>query len=295
MTKPLRILTMCAKLLILLPLYLHGTTYSVAAFSDSAKVPKLPDDPAAVARQASASVQRAFLDGGIHRQTVRLPLSESMYAGKEESFVADRAIGWQGGPQETYRFLTPIAESVLRQISLNDDKSSGLTSKIQEQVLLDFDGSALLNSQSPMGALYDSLALVQPNTDNYYMELIEKLENEFSDTPGKAKRLFLLINPAWKDDPSSWGIFQSKKAKAKILDRYETTFALDQFIVKGNKISLFKSYPYDWAVYWTQLQTSAEKEGGTSGDSPVLLGSMSKRPTYLEVEKMLDATAPTAT
>ena len=281
---------MCTRLLLLLTFHLYVISHHVEGFSDSAAtVPKLPNNPEAVARQASTSIQRAFLEAGIHRQTVRLPLSESMYAGKEESFVADRAIGWQGDPQETYRFLSPMAESVLRQISLNDDKSSGLTPKIQEQTLLDFDGSALLNSQSPMGALYDSLALVQPNTDNYYMELIEKLENEFSDTPGKAKRLFLLINPAWKDDPSSWGIFQSKKAKEKILDRYETTFALDQFIVKGNKISLYKSYPYDWAVYWTQLQPSGAKQGDASRNSPTLLGSMPKRPTYLEVEKMLDA------
>ncbi|CAJ1968946.1 unnamed protein product [Cylindrotheca closterium] len=282
---------MSTEILLLLLLLLYCEAYSVGGFSHSpASVPKLPENPEDVARQASASIQRAVLDGGIHRQTIRLPLSESMYARKEESFVADRAIGWQGGPQETYRFVSPMTESVLRQISLNDDKNSGLTPKIQRQILLDFDGSALLNAQSPMGALYDSLALVQPNTDNYYMELIEKVENEFSDTPGKAKRLFLLINPAWKDDPSSWGIFQSKKAKDKILDRYETTFALDQFIVKGNKISLFKSYPFDWTAYWTQLRPSGTRESDDSSiEGATLLGSMPKRPTYLEVENMLDS------
>ncbi|KAL3944118.1 MAG: hypothetical protein SGBAC_001802 [Bacillariaceae sp.] len=281
---------MSTKLLVLL--FLCSDAYSVVAFSEFApKSPKLPDSPEDVARQASASIQRAFLEGAIHRQTIRLPLSESMYAGKEESFVADRAVGWQGGPQETYRFVSPMTASVLRQVSLNDDQSSGLTPKIQEQILLDFDGSALLNALSPMGALYDSLALVQPNTDNYYMELIEKLENEFSESAGKAKRLFLLINPAWKDDPSSWGIFQSKKAKEKILDRYETTFALDQFIVKGNKISLFKSYPFDWTVWWTQLRpsgTTGKNKIDSSDDGAILLGSMPKRPNYLEVEKMLN-------
>ena len=167
-------------------------------------VPLLPTDPDSMVRQAASSVQSALVDDKIHRQTIRLPLSETMYGGKEESFVADRAIGWQGGPQETYRFLSPMAQQLLRQVSsTREGDTSGLTPKIGEQILLDFDGSALLNAESPMGALYDSLALLQPNTDSYYLDLIAKMEDEFSDTRNKAKRLFLLINPAWRD-ASSW-------------------------------------------------------------------------------------------
>ena len=55
--------------------------------------PLLPIDPDDMVKQASLCVQKAWTEGKINRQTIRLPLSESMYMGKEESFVADRAIG----------------------------------------------------------------------------------------------------------------------------------------------------------------------------------------------------------
>lgn len=234
-------------------------------------------------RQAASAFHSAWKNDHIHRQTIRIALSETMYGDKEESFVADRAIGWQGGPQETNRFLLPIAQQVLRQVSLNDEENtSGMTTKVQEQVLLNFDGSALLNGESPMGALYDSLALLQPNTDQYYSKIIRQMEEEFSDSPGKAKRLFLLVNPAWRD-ASSWGFLQHKKAKEQILDRYETTFALDQFIMKGNKISVLKQWPYDWCIYWTPLP----QPGSSSSPSPKLLGTFPERPEYQAMEGLL--------
>lgn len=191
--------------------------------------------------------------------------------------------GWQGGPQETYRFLSPMVGDLLRQISANSDSNnSGLAPKVQEEILLDFDGSSLINAQSPLGPLDDSLALLQANVDDYYVKLISRMEEDFSDTPDKAKRLFLLINPAWRDS-SSWGFFNAKRAQRDILDRYETTFALDQFIVKGNKISLFKSWPSEWCVYWTPLTQSKNNEDF----DPKLLGTFPNRPAYSEVETLV--------
>lgn len=244
--------------------------------------PILPEDPESMIRQASMAIRSAMDDGNIHRQTIRLPLSESMYGDKEESFVADRAIGWQGGPQETFRYVSPVAQQLLKGVvSSGGTDTSGLAPKVQEQILLDFDGSSLLNAQSPMGALRDAIGLVQPNTDKYYSDLIQKLEDEFSDTPNKAKRLFLLINPSWRD-ASSWGIFQKKYATDKILNRYETTYAIDQFVVKGNKLSLLKAWPCDWCVYYTPLP----QPGSTSKPPPKLLGTFSERPEYSQIEAL---------
>ena len=111
--------------------------------------PILPEDPESMIRQASMAIRGAMDDGNIHRQTIRLPLSESMYGDKEESFVADRAIGWQGGPQETFRYISPIAQQLLKDVvSSGGTDTSGLAPKVQEQILLDFDGSSLLNAQS---------------------------------------------------------------------------------------------------------------------------------------------------
>ena len=266
--------------------------------SKSLPPPMLPTDPEAMLRQASLAITRAFEAGNdtttttttttLHRQTIRLPLSESMYGTKEESFVADRAIGWQGGPQEIFRYVSPMAQQLLKSVVSSSSKggtdATGLVPKLQEQILLDFDGSSLLNAQSPLGPLRDGIGLVQPNTDQYYMDLIQTLEDDFSDTPNKAKRLFLLINPSWKEnDANAWGFFQRKFATTTILERYETTYAIDQFIVKGNKLSLLKAYPCDWCVYYTPLRQPGSTE---SPPPPVLLGTFPERPKYDQIEEL---------
>lgn len=261
----------------------------------------LPTDPEAMLRQAASAITRAFEAAGddttattttttaaLHRQTIRLPLSESMYGTKEESFVADRAIGWQGGPQETFRYVSPMAQQLLKSVvsssSNGGTDATGLVPKLQEQILLEFDGSSLLNAQSPLGPRRDGIGLVQPNTDRYYMDLIQTLEDDFSDTPNKAKRLFLLINPSWKEnDANAWGFFQRKFATTTILERYETTYAIDQFIVKGNKLSLLKAYPCDWCVYYTPLRQPGSKG---SPPPPVLLGTFPERPRYDQIEEL---------
>jgi hypothetical protein len=74
----------------------------------------LPTSPQGMVKQAASAISSALLQDGINLQTLRLPLSEAMYSESEEGFVADRAIGWQGGPQETYRFLAPIVRQVLQ-------------------------------------------------------------------------------------------------------------------------------------------------------------------------------------
>lgn len=202
-----------------------------------------------------------------------------MYGDKEEKFVADRAIGWQGGPQETLSYLLPIAEKVLRETKTVEVETGGLPPRITNQILLDFDGSALLTAECPSGPLGDAQALLQANTDDYYLKTIKAVEEQFSDTPGKAKRLFLLVNPAWRD-ASNWGFFKAKQAQTQILDRYETTFAIDQFVIRGQQISLMKAWPDDWSVFVTRMDDRRE-EGAT------LLGTFVDRPKYEDLDKLI--------
>jgi len=273
----------------------------VAAFSSSNNnngqkhIPPLPQTSRDILRQSSSAIRHAFTIDGINHQCIRLPLSESMYADKEEGFVADRAIGWQGGPQETLRFLEPLMTSLLKEVNLvpplddGDDggtvrkNDGGLPPRIQSQTILDFDGTALLTAESPNGALYDIQALLQANTDSYYMDLISKLEEQFSDTPGKSKRLLLLANSAWRD-ASSWGFWGAKKAQKMILDCYEVTYALDQFIVRGEKVCLLKVWPYDWCVYCSKMKYGDVKEEKSES---VWLGSFEERPTYSQMEELM--------
>ena len=249
----------------------------VDAFSTT-QTPILPSNPSDLIKQASAAISKAYLEDGINLQTIRLPLTEAMYSDKEEGFVADRAIGWQGGPQETIRYLSPLVQSILKSIKMTDNNMGGLPVKVSEQILLDFDGSTLQTSEHPSGALYDIQALLQPNTDGYYLKTIQQIEDQFSNTKGKEKRLFLLINPAWRDR-QSFGIFDGKKAQEQILDRYPTTYAVDQFIVRGRKISLLKCWSQDWAMFI----------GNEDDTSSEMLATFKHRPEYKEIDEIVIA------
>ena len=249
----------------------------------------LPTTSDALVRQAASAISAALLDNSIHRQCIRLPLSESMYSESEEGFVADRAIGWQGGPQETIRYLQPLVEQLLRTVETlpnNEASKGGLTARIQSQVLLEFDGSALLTSECPGGAKGDATALLQPNTDSYYLQTIQSVEEQFSDTPGKAKRLFLLVNPAWRD-ANSFGLFQSKKAQKQILDRYTTTYAIDQFVVRGQKLSVVKAWPHDWCLFWSKLYPDDRNDDLET--KPEFLGSFPERPEYNVMDELVQS------
>ena len=191
--------------------------------------------------------------------------------------MADRAIGWQGGPQETYRYLSPLVSNLLKQIRMTDN-TGGLVVKVSEQILLDFDGSSLQTSEHPAGPLYDIQALLQPNTDGYYLKTIEAVEEQFSNTDGKSKRLFLLVNPAWRDR-SSWGFFGGKKAQELIFNRYETTYAIDQFVVRGRKVSLLKCWSDDWEVF-----VANDKDPSLPGER---VATFPARPEYKDIDAAL--------
>eukprot|EP00985_Skeletonema_marinoi_P002982 scaffold1235_cov163-Skeletonema_marinoi.AAC.3 len=264
----------------------------VSAFSSSSPQQQhlpnyLPNNPDDVVRQAATSITNAY-DCGVYLQTIRLPLSQAIYGNKEESFVADRAIGWQGGPMETYRYLSPMVNNLLPRIRTANN-TAGLNIKVSEQILLDFDGSSLQTSEHPAGALYDIQALLQPNTDGYYIKTIQAIEEQFCNTKkaDKPNRLFLLVNPAWRDK-SSFGIFGAQKAQELILDRYETTYALDQFIVRGRQISLLKCWSSDWGLY------AVVNNGGDGKDKSMpaeLITSYATRPEYKDIDAALKGVA----
>ena len=252
----------------------------------------LPSGPDAMVRQAAAAVRSAFAESSLNHQVVSLPLSEAIYGDREEGVVADRAIGWQGGPQETYRFLQPLASDLLKRI---DGQASGLPPRVKEQAILNFDGSSLLTAESAAGPLADVQALVQPNTDRYYLDVIQRVEEQFSDTPGKPQRLLLLVNPAWRDR-SSWGFFDGAAAQKQVFDRYETTYALSQFVVRGEKLSLLRAWPHPWHVFVTVLGEEATVEESTRMDARMdgggqarLLATFAERPEYKQLDELVRA------
>jgi len=250
----------------------------------------LPSGPEQVVNQAAAAVRRACSVSGLNHQCVSLPLSEAIYGEREEGFVADRAIGWQGGPQETYRFLQPLAIDLLKRV---DNQTGGLPPRVSEQPLLEFDGSSLLTSESAAGPLGDVQAILQPNADRYYLNVIQKVEEQFSDIAGKPQRLLLLVNPAWRDR-SSFGFFDGAAAQQLIFDRYETSYSLSQFVIRGEKLSLLKSHGEPWHVFLTVLGEEETTEESSRQDARIdgggqarLLGTFDERPDYKTLDAMV--------
>lgn len=276
-------------------LHLSVVSLLVLELSSGLSVPPtFPGSSTEVVRQAATAIVSALRDtntgkkihSDVHRQSIQLPLSANMYSDKEEGFVADRAIGWQGGPQETYRALAPLVRDVLQEVASRLHDTGGLGAKLQEQVLLDFDGTGLLTAEHPAGAAYDIQAMLQPNTDDYYLDTIAAIEEQFSDTPGKQKRLFILVNPAWKDK-SSWGMFGGARAQTQILDRYAPTFTTNQFVVRGVKMSLLQTWPPEsgWDVFVDPLPY--QKNEGNSQQASKWLGNFATRPDYQELDSLL--------
>ena len=74
--------------------------------------------------------------------------------------------------------------------------------QVSMQTLWDFDGSALCTAESHTGAQSDVQAMVLPNTDSKYVKDILEIDETFSKP---SQRLFILVNPFWRD-LNSWGV-----------------------------------------------------------------------------------------
>lgn len=111
------------------------------------------------------------------------------------------------------------------------------------------------------------------------------------------KGLIILMNPQWKtindalDQASMQGGFFGNLAsflggKANTIQRlqkiqYQPVFTVEGYICKGGNVRLLKRFDSDWAVF-----AEDEKEHGNSNF--IRVGTSKNRPTYQEVDKMLD-------
>ncbi len=225
---------------------------------------------------------------------------------------------WQGGIMQLYRSALPSTKDILTQLSPTT-ATTGLPPKIIEDRSIDesgVDGVGLLYTQSRsrnddklitdanrnsggvFGIFGDSATLptlfdndmcvfVQPNQE--IVEVIEKLSSRT-----KSSSLIALLNPQWRnvDDAldsasKSDGIFGAVASflggKGSVLRRieelnYSPTYTLEGYVCKGGNIRMIKRFDSDWIVF-------AEND---NGDQFVQIGSMKDRPTYQDVEKMLD-------
>lgn len=204
----------------------------------SLTLPETPEDQVWLAKQA---VERAYKDG-LTRQTVRFALVPE----GETLHQEDRQ--WPGGAAQMYRRAAgPLTRELLRVVR-TDPEPLSKQPQVTSQDVWDFDGSALITSQAVNGPEHNVQALVFPNTDNKYARDIQAIDATMQS------RLFLLVNPFWRD-LSSWGFNllapkAQELAQEAIFDKgFSETFVLVQKSVRGEDCVALKAYPYDWQLY----------------------------------------------
>eukprot|EP00978_Attheya_sp_CCMP212_P039113 scaffold200407_cov49-Attheya_sp.AAC.5 len=181
------------------------------------------------------------------------------------------------------RQAAAAVEQVRAIVEPNDetDAKAGYRPKVKAQDIWDFDGSALVTAEAPSGAANDVQALVFPNTDDKYSKDIAKLDE------GMKERLFLLVNPFWRN-LESWGFNilapnAKKLAQSAIFDKgFNETYCLLQRSVQGEDCVALKAYPYDW-----QLYVYLENPYWPYTDEVIHLGSTRDEPTTVNFTTFL--------
>lgn len=236
---------------------------------------------------------------GITRQIVRVLLPRDPMSGQVgQYFEEDAQVDtqnlvlspidetWQGGIMQLYRAAAPTTQTILRKFSPNE---GGIPPKLLEDRSVDesgVDGVGLWMTQNTSPA-DDVSCFVQPSQET--MDSIETIAGQAGD------RLVMLLNPQWRfaDDAldaasKDGGLFGSlasflggKGDTLKRLDemQFENVFVIEGYVCKGGNIRFMKRFDSDWAVF-------AENDAGTDF---IKVGTFETRPTYQDVDAMLDA------
>jgi hypothetical protein len=253
---------------------------NIAAGDDGARMVQIPVTFDDMVRQASRAVERAFKDGKT-RQTVRFNL-----IGEEESATEENE--FPGGSKQMYREAGgPLTDALLREVRApTKDKNPERRNdnpELKKQDIWDFDGTALHTAEAAEGPSADIQAMVFPNTDNKYLEDIDKTSDAMGD------RLFLLVNPFWRD-VESWGFNilapNAKKRAQEVIfgkNAFEETYSMMVFSVRGEKCVAVKAYPYDW-----QLFAFREDEYYPTEEYVIRLGSCEEYPSASLITGLLN-------
>lgn len=232
-------------------------------------VPQAFDDQV---QQAADAVKRAYKDG-VKRQVVRFALLP------EDEMLNEKERLWPGGAQQMYREAAgPLTRAMMKIVGKGEDFQK---CNVTTQDVWDFDGSALVTADSPIGPEGDALALVFPNTDNKFSKDIQTIDKAMGD------RLFLLVNPFWRDI-ESWGFNllapgAKDLAQEAIFDKdFQETYVLLEKSVRGEDCIALKAYPYDW-----QLYAYAETDYWPYDETIIHLGSTKEEPTLKDFGEMM--------
>lgn len=200
---------------------------------------------------------------------------------------------WQGGIMQLYRSASLACQEILRRYSRN--APGGVVPRLVEDRSYDesgVDGVGLWstedknNGSSAVGVS----CFVQPS-----QETIDGIESYVSKEE-ESSRLVVLLNPQWRivDDAldvasrntnNPFGKLASflggKGGSLKRLEDdmgFENVYVLEGYVCRGGNVRLMKRFDTDWFVF-------AEND---DGNDYIPVGSLPNRPSYQDVDKMLE-------
>ena len=225
---------------------------------------------------------------------------------------------FQGGIMQLYRAASPTTKDILKALCPTS-ATTGVPPNVIEDRSVDesgVDGIGLLYTQSGssgsgddttigdsenrgfggfLGEAAVKLPTLSDNDMAIFVQPSQEVANVIDDLSTKSDSpLIALLNPQWRNvddalDSASksdgvFGAFASflggKGGVLKRLDelKYTPTYTLEGYVCKGGNIRLIKRFDSDWYIF-------AEND---DGDKYVKIGSSVDRPTYQDVEKLLD-------
>lgn len=243
-----------------------------------------------------ASAMKEASSRGQRRQICRILLPRDAAAGDFGIFAeatsesAARGLSlvppdesWQGGIMQLYRAVAPVAKQLVRDLTL--DAASGVPSRVTEDRSVDesgVDGVGLFRTDDSKVQCW-----LQPTQENIDA-MVQAAANASEED------LVVILNPQWRlvDDAldtysqgegflgSLANFLGGKGGALKLLKEtgFTPVYTLEGYVCRGYNVRLLQVLDSDWNVF-------CERQ---DGDSFAAVGSMPSRPTYQEVNSMLE-------
>lgn len=272
------------------------TVEDVAAAAVPVVVP-MPQSYKEMVRQVASAMKDAAALGKEH-QIIRVCLprdasnanlgvySEGLLdvdSNQQEIVLVPPDESWQGGIMQLYYSALPTMSDSLRLFSENE---SGVPPRIEEDRSIDesgVDGCSVLKSDNNDGSPIS--CYIQPG-----QETVEDYVVAQAQKPG----LVVLLNPQWRvtDDwfdgvsktNEGWfgkvaGFLGGKGDTLRRLGEldFESVYNLEGYVCRGWTVRMVKRFDSDYYVYVDDNEGSYKQ-----------VGTKAERPTYQEVEKLLD-------
>jgi len=239
------------------------------------ELPRVPSSPREMMLRAAAAVTRAA-SSDVKRQVVRIVVPDDERTYKVFGAVEIQGTSapedldpWPGGLKQQFPIALELAKQMMREVT------GASQAAISDQVLDAEDACGLVLAQGATPA-DDSACVLFAGTDQ--MKQLSEVDAMASN------RLLCLLNPQFRR-PEDFSLWQRGAANAAFFDNgYETTYAFEEFAVRGEDVKLCGEFGLGWRAF-VLLDDNADL-------LPLHEGALPDRPDYKWLEQQINSRHP---